>query len=105
MCPTVVTKGGKPVLALGAVGGRRIPNTVFDVLAYRLGARRELADAVKAPRVHTEGGLALTLEAAWPAAVADHFKQVGYDVKTGPGATLHAIERDPGTGVLRTASR
>src|SRR5439155_11577341 len=28
MCPTVVTRGGKPVLALGATGGRRIPNTL-----------------------------------------------------------------------------
>src|SRR5262249_46857979 len=48
MCPTVVTKGGKPVLALGATGGRRIPNTLYDVLSYRLGEGRELADAVKA---------------------------------------------------------
>ena len=105
MCPAVVTKGGKPVLALGATGGRRIPNTVFDVLAYHLGERRGLADAVKAPRVHTEGELALALEAAWPAAVADHFKKVGYDVKAGPGATLSAIERDPATGAARAASR
>jgi gamma-glutamyltranspeptidase/glutathione hydrolase len=105
MCPTVVTKGGKPVLALGATGGRRIPNTVFDVLAYRLGEARELADAVKAPRVQTAGELALTLEAAWPAAVADHFKKVGYTVTAGPGATLSAVERDPATGTLRTAMR
>ena len=47
------------------------------------------------PRVHTEGNLALTLAAAWPEAVADHFKKVGYDVKTGPGAANVAIERDP----------
>jgi gamma-glutamyltranspeptidase/glutathione hydrolase len=105
MCPTVVTKGGKPVLALGATGGRRIPNTVFDVLAYRLGEGRELADAVKAPRVHTEGDVALALEAAWPAAVADHFKGVGYAVRTGPGANLSALERDPAMGVVRAASR
>ena len=85
MCPTVVTKGGKPLLALGAVGGRRIPNTLFDVLAYRFGEGRELTDAVKAPRVHTEGELTLALEATWPAKVADHFKKVGYEVKPGGG--------------------
>ncbi|HUR55936.1 MAG TPA: gamma-glutamyltransferase [Gemmataceae bacterium] len=105
MCPAVVAKGGRPVLALGATGGRRIPNTVFDVLAYHLGERRDVADAVKAPRVHTEGDLALALEAAWPAPVADHFRTRGYDVKTGPGATLSAIARDPVTGALRAASR
>jgi gamma-glutamyltranspeptidase/glutathione hydrolase len=105
MCPTVATRDGKPVLALGATGGRRIPNTLFDVLSYRLGERRELADAVKAPRLHTEGDLTLTLEASWPAAVTDHFKQVGYALKTGPGASLNAIERDPATGAVRAAAR
>jgi gamma-glutamyltranspeptidase/glutathione hydrolase len=105
MCPTVVTKGGKPLLALGAVGGRRIPNTLFDVLAYRVGEGRALAEAVKAPRVHTEGELTLALEATWPATVAEHFKKVGYEVKTGGGASLSAIERDLTSGTLRTASR
>jgi gamma-glutamyltranspeptidase/glutathione hydrolase len=105
MCPTVVTREGKPVLALGATGGRRIVNTLFDVLAYRLGEGRPLSEAVKAPRVHTEGDLSLALEAAWPAAVTDHFKKVGYTVRTGPGATLNAIERDPKTDTLDSASR
>jgi len=105
MCPTVVTRDGKPVLALGATGGRRIVNTLFDVLAYRLGEGRSLSDAVKAPRVHTEGDLALALEAAWPAAVTERFKKVGYTVRTGPGATLNAIERDPKAGTLDSASR
>ena len=105
MCPTVVTREGKPVLALGATGGRRIPNTLFDVLAYRLGEGRPLAEAVKAPRVHTEGDLALALEDAWPAAVTEHFKKVGYTVRNGVGATLNAIERDPKAGALDSASR
>jgi gamma-glutamyltranspeptidase/glutathione hydrolase len=105
MCPTVLTRDGKPVLALGATGGRRIVNTLFDVLAYWLGEGRPLSDAVKAPRVHTEGDLALALEAAWPAAVVEHFKKVGYTVRTGPGATLNAIERDPKSGALDTATR
>jgi gamma-glutamyltranspeptidase/glutathione hydrolase len=105
MCPTVVTRDGKPVLAVGATGGRRIPNTVFDVLSYRVGEGRELADAVKAPRLHTEGDLTLTLEASWPAAVTNHLKQVGYVLKTGAGATLNAIERDPTTGTVRSAAR
>jgi gamma-glutamyltranspeptidase/glutathione hydrolase len=105
MCPTVVTKGGKPVLAVGATGGRRIPNTVFDVLTYRLGEGWTLASAVKAPRVHTEGDLTLTLEAAWPKEVAEHFRRVGYTVRTGAGANLSAIERDPANGVVMSAAR
>jgi gamma-glutamyltranspeptidase/glutathione hydrolase len=104
MCPTVVTKGGKPLIALGATGGRRIPNTLFDVLSYRVGESRPLADAVKAPRLHTEGDLNLTLEASWPAAVPEYFKKIGYAVKPGGGASLSAIERDP-SGQLQTAAR
>ena len=105
MCPTIVTKDGKPVLALGATGGRRIPNTLFDLLSYRIGEGRALAEAVKAPRLHTEGARNLALEASWPRAVVDHFKRVGYMVRTGGGASLSAIERDPASGELQSAAR
>jgi gamma-glutamyltranspeptidase / glutathione hydrolase len=105
MCPTTVTKDGKPMLALGATGGRRIVNTVFDVLAYRLGRGKSLAEAIAAPRLHTEGDLALTLEKEWPAEVAERFKSVGYAVKVGGAATASAIERDPKTGTVQPARR
>ena len=91
--------------ALGATGGRRIPNAVFDVLAYRVGAGLPLAEAVGAPRVHTEGDLALTLEAEWPRGVGDHFRAAGYEVRTGASANLNAIARDPATGALTPAAR
>jgi gamma-glutamyltranspeptidase/glutathione hydrolase len=105
MCPTVVTRDGAPVLALGATGGRRIVNTVFDVLAYRLGQDKPLAEAIKSPRLHTEGDLELTLEKDWPAGVVERFKQLGYAVKAGAAATASAIERDPKTGLLQGARR
>jgi gamma-glutamyltranspeptidase/glutathione hydrolase len=93
------------MLALGATGGRRIVNTVFDVLAYRLGRGKSLAEAIAAPRLHTEGDLALTLEKEWPAEVAERFKSVGYAVKVGGAATASAIERDPKTGTVQPARR
>ena len=45
---------GRPVLALGATGGRRIPNTLLDVLVQHLVRGRPLAAAVQAPRLNTE---------------------------------------------------
>jgi len=105
MCPTIVLKDGKPILALGATGGRRIPNTLFDVLTYYVGERRLLSDAVAAPRMHTEGDLALTLEAKWPEAIVERCKKAGYRIKTGPGANLNAIVRDPKTGAFQFAQR
>jgi gamma-glutamyltranspeptidase/glutathione hydrolase len=104
MCPTVVLRDGEPALTLGARGGRRIPNTVLGVLLARLGEGRSLAEAVKAPRLHTEGGLEVTLEKGWPDAEAKHLTQVGFTVKTGPGAVLHAIERSA-KGELTAAGR
>jgi len=32
MCPTIVLRAGRPMLSIGAVGGRRIPNAIFQVL-------------------------------------------------------------------------
>jgi gamma-glutamyltranspeptidase/glutathione hydrolase len=105
MCPTVVCREGRPILGLGAAGGRRIPNTVFDVLAYRLGQGKPIDPAVQAPRLHTEGDLQLVLEASWPEEHRKYLEQVGYTIKTGRGAGLNAVERDPGTGLLSYASR
>jgi gamma-glutamyltranspeptidase/glutathione hydrolase len=105
MCPTIVSRGGKPMLALGATGGRRIPNTIFDVLSYRIGEGRTLEEAVQAPRWHTEGDLRLNLEAKWPAAQAEYLKQIGYSVKAGGGANLNAIEREAGSGAVGSAAR
>jgi gamma-glutamyltranspeptidase/glutathione hydrolase len=105
MCPTVVTRDGTPILALGAAGGRRIPNTVFDVLLGRIAEGRTLADAVKAPRLHTEGDKTVAVEKTWPAHVVKRLNEVGYTVRTGGGAALNAIERDPESGAIRSAAR
>src|SRR5436853_3657830 len=64
MCPTVVLRDGRPVLALGGRGGRKIPNSVFEVLAQYVGRGTSPADALAAPRLHTEGALRVELEAA-----------------------------------------
>jgi gamma-glutamyltranspeptidase/glutathione hydrolase len=105
MCPTVVLRDGKPILALGGRGGRRIPNAVFEVLAGLVGRDAALEDAVAAPRLHTEGGLTVTLEAKWPEAAVEHLKNVGYTVTRGASAILDAASFDPTTGAIRTASR
>jgi gamma-glutamyltranspeptidase/glutathione hydrolase len=91
MCPTIVTKNDKPVLAIGATGGRRIVSGLTNVLARYVGEKKPLAEAVKAPRLHTEGGLALTAEEGW---AAEEFKKLGYTVAKGAVSSLSAIELD-----------
>jgi gamma-glutamyltranspeptidase/glutathione hydrolase len=105
MCPTIVRRDGRPVVALGGTGGRKIPNAVCDVLAHFVGRGLSLEEAVAAPRMHTEGGLNVTLEARWPEADVANLKKVGYAVTKGASATVHAVARDPKTGHCRPASR
>jgi gamma-glutamyltranspeptidase/glutathione hydrolase len=105
MCPTVVLRGGKPVLGLGGAGGRRIPNANFHVLALSVGRGASLAEAVGGPRLHTEGGLEVTLEPQWPEADAEFLKKVGYQVKRGSSALVNAVAFDPANGYCLAASR
>jgi gamma-glutamyltranspeptidase/glutathione hydrolase len=105
MCPTVAVRDGKPSLVLGGRGGRRIPNSVLQVLLSRIGEGRTLAQAVAAPRLHTEGDLQVVAEAKWPEADVKRMKEIGFIPRTGPGAVVHAIERDPRTGEVVGAAR
>lgn len=105
MCPTIVLRGGKPVLALGATGGRTIVNAVINVLARFAGMDASPENAIAAPRIHTDGNLDLTVEAATPEADVEVLKSIGYGIKQGYVATAHALLFDPETGVARAAAR
>ncbi len=105
MCPTVVLRGGRPVFALGGAGGRKIPNSIFDVLTHFITVKASLEEAIAAPRLHTEGMLDLTLENTWPLADAEFLQTLGYTVKSGAGAVISAVSFDPKTGECRAAQR
>ena len=95
MCPTIVFRGQRPVAVLGATGGRRIPNTLVDVLSQLVGRGRSLPEAARAPRLHTEGDATLRLAAGWSETDKDYLKGVGYRIEPGAGANLNGIARDP----------
>ena len=44
MCPTIVVRDGEPVLAVGARGGRRIPNCVLNILLNYCGRKRSVSN-------------------------------------------------------------
>jgi gamma-glutamyltranspeptidase / glutathione hydrolase len=91
MCPTIVAKNGQPVFAIGARGGRKIPNAVAEVLLQIVAHGKDLPAAVAAPRLHTEGQLALSFERHWPAEQAAALKDRGYTVTTAASATVSAV--------------
>ncbi len=100
MCPTIVVRNGCPLVALGATGGRRIPNTLVDVLAGLVGRGLSLNDAAAAPRLHTEGDRTLALDKNWIRADAGYLANLGYQITAGSGANLNGIQRDPISGHL-----
>lgn len=52
MSPTIVLRGGKPVLVTGSPGGSRIISTVLQVIVNVLDYKMDVAAAVAAPRLH-----------------------------------------------------
>jgi len=105
MCPMIVLRDGKPLLALGATGGRMIPNTLYTILAQFVGLDASVEDAVAAPRLNTDGNLDLTLERKWPEDETESLKALGYAVKTGVSANAHAMVVEPESGKARVAAR
>lgn len=55
MTPVLGFRRGRPYLALGAPGGRRIVSAIPQVVSTLLDRRQSLQAAVEAPRLHTEG--------------------------------------------------
>jgi gamma-glutamyltranspeptidase/glutathione hydrolase len=104
MCPTIVARDGRPWLAVGGRGARRIPNAVFDVLVGVL-AGKTMEEAVAAPRMHTDGNMRVTLEESWPESDVYAIGQMGYEVQTGRSATISAVAIDLDSGALTTARR
>jgi gamma-glutamyltranspeptidase/glutathione hydrolase len=103
MCPTVVLRDGRPVLALGGAGGRRIVNGVFDALSHYVALGASMEEAIAAPRLHTEGNLDLHVERQW--SDSEYLKSIGYKVINSPMAKISAVSFDPKTQECRAASR
>ena len=94
MVPSIVTRNGQAILAVGGRGGRKIPNAVFTFLTEFVLQNQSLAASIAAPRMHTEGNLALELEKNWPDKNRKRLTEFGYQVKTAGSATLSAIAKD-----------
>ena len=57
MCPTIVLKDGRPVLAAGAPGGDAIMSAVLQAISNVLDFGMTAVEAVSAPRIHCQGPL------------------------------------------------
>jgi gamma-glutamyltranspeptidase / glutathione hydrolase len=99
MSPTIVLKEGRPFMALGTPGGKRIFAAVAQCILNVIDHRMSLQEAVEAPRVWTEG-VALELE--------DGFTNLAAlsSALTGMGHQVTVVEKGAGgmNGVLLDAA-
>jgi gamma-glutamyltranspeptidase / glutathione hydrolase len=65
MSPTIVTRRGKPYLAVGSPGGSTIIGAVAQVLFDRIDMRRSLPEAIAAPRAVQRNAATSTAEQAF----------------------------------------
>jgi gamma-glutamyltranspeptidase/glutathione hydrolase len=65
MAPTIITRHGRPYLAVGSPGGSMIITTVLQVLIERLDLGRTLPEAVAAPRASQRNGATTIGESAF----------------------------------------
>ncbi len=97
MCPTVVTRKGQPILAIGGAGGRRIENAMYEALVQYVALGQPLQQALRSPRFHTEGSVDLKVEKSWPEAERGELGKLGYRVQPGPTALLGAVSLEKET--------
>jgi gamma-glutamyltranspeptidase/glutathione hydrolase len=96
MCPSIVLRDGRPVMALGGTGGRRISNAIFQVLLHALAEGRSIEESVTAPRLHTEGGMEVRVERGWPQADINFLKSIGYKFEPPMGSFVSVVALDAG---------
>ena len=105
MCPTIVMRDGKPVLAVGGRGGRRIPSAIVDVLVNYVGLDRTMEESIDAPRMVTQGGLNVQCDDKWSEEGKEYLAQIGYEVSDSQSARMSAAAVDPSSGATAAVWR
>ena len=98
IAPTIVTRDGEVVLALGAAGGIRILSAIVQTISRHIDQEHDPATAVALPRVHPERGqtesgervaypekinLEMTPERGWTPEVGDALRADGFVARDG----------------------
>ena len=104
MAPTVVLRDGVPEVALGSAGSNRIRSAILQTILHVVDDGLPAAEAVRAPRVHYEGGAVEAEPGIDPAALAE-LERAGWPVDRWTERNLYfggvqAVVRDSRTGAL-----
>jgi gamma-glutamyltranspeptidase / glutathione hydrolase len=99
MSPTIVTKRGKPVLALGSPGGSTIITTVLQMLINRLDLGMSLPQAIAAPRAAQRNTANVTAEPAFLQRYGDALTAYGHTLVPAGDAFTSAAEIGAATAI------
>ena len=103
IAPSIVTRAGRPVLALGTPGGYGICQTQAQVLVNYLDYGLPLQQAINGPRARLWNGTDVLAESRFDDATIEALRARGHDIES-PDAWsirvggMHGIEVDPTTG-------
>ncbi len=104
MSPTVVLRDGEIALGLGSAGSNRIRSAILQTIVRVVEQGMGAEEAVRAPRLHFEGGLVQAEPGIDEAALA-RLEAAGVPVARRPQINLffggvQAVARDPSSGAL-----
>ncbi|MDQ6630153.1 MAG: gamma-glutamyltransferase [Verrucomicrobiota bacterium] len=91
MAPSVIVRDGRPILAVGAAGGTKIPNALFDFFSYYVGRSSSMENALEARRMNCFGLPEVSFERGWPKEELDYLQKAGFKIKEGLGAYVSAV--------------
>ena len=105
IAPSVTTRDGEPVLALGTPGGHGICQTQTQVMVQWADYGLGLQQAIEAPRGVLDDGTAARIESRVAPATIDELRARGHDIDVLDAFTnyvggMQGVARDPSTGVL-----
>jgi len=79
LCPVIVLKNHKPILAVGAAGGAAIPDIMLGLLTNVLSGRQTLSAAIAAPRWwQSNAGNRIFFESALTHPLMDRLTEMGH---------------------------
>jgi gamma-glutamyltranspeptidase/glutathione hydrolase len=81
MSPLVGLRGGKPQVIIGMPGGPKIVNVSVQIAVNLLDFGRSPVDALKHPRLHTQGAEPITVSPVVPDHVVAELEQMGHKIE------------------------
>jgi gamma-glutamyltranspeptidase/glutathione hydrolase len=105
LAPSLVTKDGELVLALGTPGSYGICQTQTQVMVQHIDYGLPLQDAIEEPRIRLWDGRRVQVEARLPQATIEALKARGHAAEPTVPWTMvvggmHGVARNPKTGVM-----